>query len=206
MIFNCSATKQAFGVNPRYVDHRDLNVVHDGAIMTMASGLRLPKVLSLVRKRAPLDALTPVSGANLRPVWMIETGDRLKKLQLLNLAVLWKFVVMQLTVGRHMVQLAMLYNDNCSITASYTLFSCSVVVVYGQGRSKIFRMPIYPMLNRWNANPMTPNPGLWLVESYEYSYEYWWEHISYAYLSNVKSYEYWWAEYFVQRQATPSTF
>ena len=26
-------------------------------------------------------------------------------------------------------------------------------------------MPIYPMLNQWNANPMTPNPGLWLVES-----------------------------------------
>ena len=33
---------------------------------------------------------------------------------------------------------------------------------------------------------MTPNPGLWLVESNEDSYEYWWEHISYAYLSNVK--------------------
>ena len=33
-------------------------------------------------------------------------------------------------------------------------------VVYGQGRSTIFRMPIYPMLNQWNANPMTPNPGL----------------------------------------------
>ena len=42
------------------------------------------------------------------------------------------------------------------------------------------------MLNRWNANPMTPNPGLWLVESTEASYEYWWEHISYAYLANVK--------------------
>ena len=60
------------------------------------------------------------------------------------------------------------------------------------------------MLNRWNANPVAPNPGLWLVESCEYSYEYWWEHISYAYLSNVKPYEYWWAEYFVQRQATPA--
>ncbi len=34
------------------------------------------------------------------------------------------------------------------------------VVVYGQGRSTTFRMPIYPMLNQWNANPMTPNPGL----------------------------------------------
>ena len=67
-------------------------------------------------------------------------------------------------------------------------------------------MPIYPMLNQWNANPITPNPGLWLVESTEASYEYWWEHISYAYLSNVKSYEYWWAEYFVLRQATPSAF
>ena len=33
-------------------------------------------------------------------------------------------------------------------------------VVYEQGRSTIFRMPIYPMLNQWNANPMTPNPGL----------------------------------------------
>ena len=33
-------------------------------------------------------------------------------------------------------------------------------VVYGQGRSTISRMPIYPMLNQWNANPMTPNPGL----------------------------------------------
>ena len=32
-------------------------------------------------------------------------------------------------------------------------------VVYGQGRSTLFRMPIYPMLNQWNANPMTPNPG-----------------------------------------------
>ena len=53
---------------------------------------------------------------------------------------------------------------------------------------------------------MTPNPSLWLVESNEDSYEYWWEHISYAYLSNVKSYEYWWAEYVVLRQATPSAF
>ena len=33
-------------------------------------------------------------------------------------------------------------------------------VVYRHGRITIFRMPIYPMLNRWNANPMTPNPGL----------------------------------------------
>ena len=55
------------------------------------------------------------------------------------------------------------------------------------------------MLNRWNANPVTPNPGFWLVESCEYSYEYWWKHNSYAYLSNVKSFEYWWAEYFVLR-------
>ena len=80
---------------------------------------------------------------------------------------------------------------------------CSLMlgVVYGQGRSTIFRMPIYPMLNRWNANPITHNPGLWLVESCEYSYEYWWEHISYAYLSNVKSYEYWWAEYFRSRSS-----
>ena len=33
-------------------------------------------------------------------------------------------------------------------------------VVYRQAIDTIFRMPIYPMLNRWNANPMTPNPGL----------------------------------------------
>ncbi len=32
---------------------------------------------------------------------------------------------------------------------------------------------------------ITPNTGLWLVESTEASYEYWWEHIWYAYLSNV---------------------
>ncbi len=50
----------------------------------------------------------------------------------------------------------------------------------------IFRIPIYPMLNQRNAKQMTPNPGLWLVESNEATYEYWWEHISYAYLSNFK--------------------
>ena len=33
-------------------------------------------------------------------------------------------------------------------------------VVYRQAIDTIFRMPIYPMLKRWNANPMTPNPGL----------------------------------------------
>ena len=49
-----------------------------------------------------------------------------------------------------------------------------------------FRMPIYPMLNQWNANPMTANHGVWLVESNVDSYEYWWEHFSYAYLSHVK--------------------
>ena len=38
-------------------------------------------------------------------------------------------------------------------------------VVYRQGRITPFRMPIYPMLHQRNANPMTPNPGLWLVES-----------------------------------------
>ena len=38
-------------------------------------------------------------------------------------------------------------------------------VVYIQRWNTLFRMPIYPMLNQWNANPMTPNPGLWLVES-----------------------------------------
>ena len=40
------------------------------------------------------------------------------------------------------------------------LFQLATLVVYGKGRSTIFRMPIYPMLNQWNANPMTPNPGL----------------------------------------------
>ncbi len=77
-------------------------------------------------------------------------------------------------------------------------------VVYIQVINIIFRMPTYPMLNQWNAYPMTPNRGLWLVESNEASYEYWWEPISYAYLSNVDKYEYWWAEYFVLGQATPS--
>ncbi len=33
-------------------------------------------------------------------------------------------------------------------------------VVYRQAIDTIFRMPIYPMLNQWNANPMTQNTGL----------------------------------------------
>ena len=33
-------------------------------------------------------------------------------------------------------------------------------VVYGQALDTTFRMPIYPMLNQRNANPMTPNTGL----------------------------------------------
>ena len=33
-------------------------------------------------------------------------------------------------------------------------------VVYRQEIYTIFRMPIYPMLNQRNANPITPNPGL----------------------------------------------
>ena len=41
------------------------------------------------------------------------------------------------------------------------------------------------MLNQRKANPMTPNPGLWLVERNYDSYEYWWEPISYA--SLIKS-------------------
>ena len=41
-----------------------------------------------------------------------------------------------------------------------TINNVTLLVVNGHGRSTIFRMPIYPMLNRWNANPMTPNPGL----------------------------------------------
>ena len=35
-----------------------------------------------------------------------------------------------------------------------------MVVLYRQAIDTIFRMPIYPMLNRWNANPMIRNPGL----------------------------------------------
>ena len=62
----------------------------------------------------------------------------------------------------------------------------SALVVYWQAIDTIFRMPIYHMLNRWDANPVTPNTGLWLVES------------------NVETYEYWWAEYFILGQATPS--
>ena len=42
------------------------------------------------------------------------------------------------------------------------------------------------MLIQRNTNQLTSNPGLWRVESNEAIYEYWWEHISYAYLSNVK--------------------
>ena len=44
-------------------------------------------------------------------------------------------------------------------------------------------MPIYPVLNKAN------DPEYWLLigrESGQVSHEYWWEHISYAYLSNVK--------------------
>ena len=44
-------------------------------------------------------------------------------------------------------------------------------------------MPLYPMLNKAN------DPEYWLLigrESGQVSHEYWWEHISYAYLSNVK--------------------
>ena len=59
-------------------------------------------------------------------------------------------------------------------------------VVYRQAIDTLFRMPIYLVLHQRNANPMTPNPGIWLVESNEARYEYWWEHISYDYLSNVK--------------------
>ena len=51
--------------------------------------------------------------------------------------------------------------DGSGISFNFiSVYSYSIVVVYEQGRSTIFRMPIYPMLNQWNANPMTPNPGL----------------------------------------------
>ena len=59
-------------------------------------------------------------------------------------------------------------------------------VVYGQALDTTFRMLIYPMLNKRNANPMTPDPGLWLVES------------------NVDSYAYLWRPPFVQGHVTPS--
>ena len=64
-------------------------------------------------------------------------------------------------------------------------------------------MPIYPMLNKAN------DPEYWLLigrESGQVSHEYWWEHISYAYLSNVKSYDYWWAEYFIISKPRPLTW
>ena len=32
--------------------------------------------------------------------------------------------------------------------------------VYRQALDAIFRMPLYPMLNQWNSNPITPNPGV----------------------------------------------
>ena len=51
---------------------------------------------------------------------------------------------------------------------------------------------------------MTPNPGLWLVESTEASYEYWWEPFSYAYLSNVKIINIDELNVFVLGQATPA--
>ena len=50
--------------------------------------------------------------------------------------------------------------NSCSQNTSQPYKRYPTGVVYGQGRSTIFRMLIYPMLNQWNANPMTPNPGL----------------------------------------------
>ena len=76
-----------------------------------------------------------------------------------------------------------------------------VLVVYGQGRSTPFRMPIYPMLNQRNTNPTTPNPILWLVESVMNIDE--WEPFSYAYLSNVKIMNIDELTIFVLGQATP---
>ena len=42
-MFYFSATKHAFGVNPRDADHRDLELAPDAARTTIASGLRLHK-------------------------------------------------------------------------------------------------------------------------------------------------------------------
>ena len=68
-------------------------------------------------------------------------------------------VILAIGVDRNSVQI-----NNASILIlflrRFQLNSRSSLVVYRQGRSTIFRMPIYPMLNQWNANPMTPNPGL----------------------------------------------
>ena len=76
--------------------------------------------------------------------------------------------------------------SNFANTHTHTHARVSYSSIDRQGRSTIFCIPIYPMLKQWNANSITPNPGLWLVESTEASYAYWWEHILYAYLSNVK--------------------
>ena len=58
--------QEAFGVNPTYDYHRDLKLAPDGVRMTIASGLRLAKIrLLLIRKKAPLEALAPLSGAKL---------------------------------------------------------------------------------------------------------------------------------------------
>ncbi len=61
-------------------------------------------------------------------------------------------------VGRHIAAGERMKNNNPLAIWGHSADAISVV--YRQGRSTIFRMPIYPMLNQWNANPMTPNPTL----------------------------------------------
>ena len=46
--------------------------------------------------------------------------------------------------------------DDCNILQN----DLNTLAVYRQAIGTLFRMLIYPMLNQWNANPMTPNPGL----------------------------------------------
>ena len=53
-------------MNLRGADDRHLKLAPDSSIMTIASGLRLHKhVLLVIRRRAPLEVLAPLSGANL---------------------------------------------------------------------------------------------------------------------------------------------
>ena len=52
----------------------------------------------------------------------------------------------------------------CSYMAIRSCWPYAAVVVIKQLWHTRDRSPIYPMLNQRKANPMTPNPGLWLVE------------------------------------------
>ena len=55
LIFYFSATRDAFGMNPRYADHRALKLEPDGGGITNASGKHTH--ILLVRKGAPPGAL-----------------------------------------------------------------------------------------------------------------------------------------------------